>query len=73
MQPSRKGFVLKAEYDDLHAQWCREFEGCTCFLSPPCNSCIHEGHPICLENNDDAWEPEVPEEVPLHKLMDRWR
>lgn len=29
--------------------------GCTCFLSPPCGYCTHEGNPNNLEESDDAW------------------
>ena len=29
--------------------------GCTCFISPPCSLCTHEGHPISIEESDDYW------------------
>ena len=32
------------------------YSGCTCFLSPPCSFCTHPGNPLCLEENDEAWE-----------------
>lgn len=36
--------------------------GCTCFISPPCSSCTHEGHPINLECTPEAWGE-------LHEVM----
>jgi hypothetical protein len=29
--------------------------GCTCFIRPPCPYCTHEGNPLNLNENDDAW------------------
>lgn len=51
---------LKPEYQDL----ADEFEdlygdrGCTCFINPPCGYCTHEGNPIALEEDPDAWMQE---------------
>lgn len=33
----------------------RSYSGCTCFISPPCGSCVHPGNPSNLEDTDDAW------------------
>lgn len=29
--------------------------GCTCFVSPPCNWCVHPGNPNNLAEDPDAW------------------
>lgn len=67
--PSRTGHLLKPEYEALYAEWAADSD-CSCHLSPPCDWCIHEGHPLNLENNDEAWEPEIQ---PLHTMLDQWR
>lgn len=36
--------------------------GCTCFISPPCSFCTHEGNPRNLEETPDAWGE-------LHEVM----
>jgi hypothetical protein len=42
---------------DLEAEFQMEFagQGCTCFLSPPCEHCLHPGHPLALEADDSLW------------------
>lgn len=30
--------------------------GCTCFISPPCNFCLHPGNPLNQEEVDECWE-----------------
>lgn len=53
---------LKPEYQELADDYRREHSdrGCTCFLSPPCNSCIHPGNPENLAEDEDAWVEIVP-------------
>lgn len=29
---------------------------CSCHISPPCGSCMHEGNPLNLENTPEAWD-----------------
>lgn len=29
---------------------------CSCYISPPCGSCVHPGNPANLEETDDAWK-----------------
>lgn len=48
--------VLKPKWEELAYQWRRDYSGCTCFLSVPCNSCVHEGNPLNLEETEEAWE-----------------
>lgn len=35
-----------------------ELDGCTCFISPPCNFCTHPGNPRNQDECDECWEPE---------------
>jgi hypothetical protein len=41
--------------ENLESQFQVEYgdRGCTCFISPPCSHCTHEGNPLCLENSTD--------------------
>lgn len=48
--------VLKPEWAELAHQWKRDYDNCSCFISPPCSSCMHEGHPLSLEETPEAWE-----------------
>lgn len=52
---------LKPEYQELADEFTLHYEdrGCSCFLHPPCSHCTHEGNPICLEENEAAWENRV--------------
>lgn len=54
----RAGMVLKPEYQDLYEEWetMAMDGGCTCFINPPCSYCTHDGNPMGLNDNDDAWE-----------------
>lgn len=50
--------VLKPEYQELaddYEDYSSRY-GCSCHINPPCSACTHEGHPIALEENPDAWE-----------------
>lgn len=49
--------VLNALGEELEHQFMRDIgdRGCTCFISPPCGYCTHEGNPANLEYQDDAW------------------
>ena len=54
--PKRTGYRLTYDAECLYNDW-QEIGGCTCFLGcAPCSSCCAEGHPISLEENDEAWE-----------------
>ena len=55
------GRRLTAEGEALLAWFERDMadRGCTCFISPPCGFCTHEGNPINLEETDDVWEPDT--------------
>ena len=50
--------VLNALGESLAYQFQRDVgdRGCTCFISPPCGRCTHEGNPRNLEETDDVWE-----------------
>lgn len=60
--PHRKGFRLNEDGDEAYSIWLDNFgdRGCTCFLSPPCSYCTHEGHPINVEETPEFWEPDEP-------------
>ena len=48
--------ILKPEYKDLAYLWSRFYDNCSCHISPPCSSCVHEGNPANLEETPEAWE-----------------
>lgn len=60
--PTRDGHELTEEAENLYHQWCTDYEdrGCTCFISPPCGHCTHEGNPRNIEESDDFWRPVTP-------------
>lgn len=65
-----KGYVLTQEYEDLHQDWLDNYSACTCHLGhPPCSSCTHEGHPICLENNEEAWHIDILTWIPVEGIL----
>jgi hypothetical protein len=53
---------LTSEAEAERCEFEREYSsrGCTCFISPPCNFCLHPGNPLNQEEDDTAWEPEDP-------------
>lgn len=54
--PKRKGYRLTYDAQMYYDDW-KEYGGCRCFQgNAPCSSCTHDGHPISLEENDEAWE-----------------
>ena len=53
--PKRTGYRLTYDAECLYNDW-QEIGGCTCFRCAPCSSCCAGGHPISLEENDEAWE-----------------
>lgn len=57
----RIGYVLKPEYQKLADEFDMyyTFRGCTCFISAPCSFCTHEGNPLNLAEDEDAWESEL--------------
>jgi hypothetical protein len=60
--PERKGYVLAEWGEDMYSEW-QDIGGCSCHLGgAPCQSYTHEGHPISLEENDEAWEKATPDE-----------
>ncbi len=59
--PKRTGYCLTYDAELLYDNW-RDIGGCSCHTGcTPCSSCHNEGHPISLEENDEAWE--LDEEV----------
>jgi hypothetical protein len=54
--PKRTGYRLTYDAQMYYDDW-KEYGGCRCFQgNAPCGACTHEGHPISLEDNDEAWE-----------------
>ena len=54
--PKRTGYRLTYDAQMYYDDW-KEYGGCRCFQgNAPCSSCTHDGHPISLEENDEAWE-----------------
>lgn len=49
---------LKPEYADMLSEFKSLFSdsGCTCFMSPPCGCCTHEGNPDNLDETPEAWQ-----------------
>lgn len=54
--PKRTGYRLTYDAECLYNDW-QELGGCSCHTGcAPCRSCHNDGHPISLEENDEAWE-----------------
>lgn len=56
MKNSEK-YELKREWQAVADDFMEIYwdSGCTCFLSPPCGYCTHEGNPNNLEECEDVW------------------
>jgi hypothetical protein len=56
---NRDGMVLtpesQADRDEFEEI---DFNGCSCFISPPCSFCTHPGNPQNQDDFDECWEPE---------------
>ena len=51
--------VLNALGEELAYRFLNDFGDrgcCSCFISPPCGYCTHEGNPDNLEYQDDVWQ-----------------
>lgn len=44
----------QAERDDFE----RNYNNCSCHISPPCSSCTHPGNPLSQAEDDSAWVEE---------------
>lgn len=68
--PTKPGFRLTEDGEELHAQYNALLRdgGCYCHLSPPCSVCTHEGHPICIEETPELWEPDEPAAIDWLKI-----
>lgn len=54
--PKRTGYRLTYDAECMYNDW-QEIGGCSCHTGcAPCRSCHNDGHPISLEENDEAWE-----------------
>lgn len=53
-----KSRELKPEFAELLSEFKGLFadRGCTCFISPPCGHCTHEGNPANLDETPEAWQ-----------------
>jgi hypothetical protein len=63
---SRPGMKLTQQAEDDRADYHRTYGyngGCTCFLSPPCGSCVHPGNPRNQEEDDECWEELTNQEI----------
>lgn len=55
----------------------RDYGGCSCFISPPCNFCVHPGNPRNQDDSDECWQFESIDDrledvrVQLHKMIER--
>lgn len=58
--PTKPGFHLTPEGEDLFEAYMyrANYYGCSCHISPPCGLCTHEGHPVCIEETPELWEPD---------------
>lgn len=56
-----KGLVLTGEGEHLlyEYQTLVDDYGCSCHLCPPCNVCLHPGHPDSLVNAPEYWESDL--------------
>ena len=54
-----------------------DYGGCSCFISPPCDFCIHPGNPHNQDDFDECWQFESIDDrledvrIQLHKMIDR--
>lgn len=58
---SRAGMKLTADAEADREDFEAEYGvrgNCSCFISPPCSSCMHPGNPLNQDEDDDCWEPE---------------
>lgn len=74
---TREGFKLTAEAEAEYMEFIGTLSnaGCRCYISPPCNHCLHPGNPDNLAESDDAWEPdyaqpEAPQKTPIDEFFD---
>ena len=53
----RAGMILTDWAEQHREEFNREYAdgGCTCFISPPCGYCTHEGNPRNQEEDPDCW------------------
>lgn len=64
----------QADRDNFYAA---DYGGCSCFISPPCNFCVHPGNPRNQDDFDECWQFESIDDrledvrVQLHKMIDR--
>jgi hypothetical protein len=64
----RIGYRLTEEYEAEYLDW--DDAPCTCHCGhPPCSSCTHPGHEICLEETPEAWEPDYLSLVPAGDML----
>lgn len=61
--------AAEADNNDFKREYGRQ--GCTCFMSPPCNYCMHPGNPANQAEDETAWEEDEPER-PV-RARDQWR
>lgn len=56
------GKVLTEEAEEMRADWELRYAdtGCTCFISPPCSYCTHEGNPANQAEDESCWMDAPP-------------
>lgn len=59
---SRVGMILTPEAEAERHDFNQEHGtgNCSCFISPPCNSCIHPGNPANQEEDESCWVYAIP-------------
>ena len=63
-------YQLTEQAQNDRDEWELEYhygKACSCHISPPCNSCIHQGNPLNQDDNDSCWEPIESENTELTK------
>jgi hypothetical protein len=66
----RLGYKLTPYYEEQHVEWMDEYSSCTCHCGhPPCSSCTHDGHPLCLEETEEAWVRDYLLLVPTDDML----
>lgn len=60
---TRPGMILSQEAEDDRFEFFIKYGSgnCSCFISPPCNSCTHPGNPVNQEVTDECWIPILKE------------
>jgi hypothetical protein len=63
---------LTEEAELSNLEFFREYGdgNCSCHISPPCGSCTHPGNPVNQAEDENCWEPDLPDAIASMKAAD---